>query len=72
MHEHLGRKYMHSGHVHQHGMTLDQYHEEVDYSGQEASFRVRWFQQYHEKDYDPEIIRRGLWYSALAVSVANI
>ena len=96
MHEHLGWKRMLSGRVHQHGMPLDQYYEEMDYSGyeshrpdyenlrydnrtsaekpsfQEARFRIRRFQQYHEKDYDLEITRRGLWYSALARGVANI
>jgi len=96
MHEHLEWKRMLSGRVHQHGMPLDQYYEEMDYSGyeshrpdyenlrydnrtsaekrsfQEARFRIRRFQQYHEKDYDLEITRRGLWYSALARGVANI
>ena len=41
-------------------------------SFQEDRFRIRRFQQYHEKDYNLEMTRRGLWYSAMVGGVANI
>jgi hypothetical protein len=38
----------------------------------EDRFRIRTPTRYPEKDYNPELTRRGLWHSAMAGGVANI
>ena len=60
-----------------HRPTIQDYREHLSHAGgkpafSEDRFRIRNPSRYPEKDYDPEMTRRGLWRSVIAGGVANI